>query len=249
MDTADTTELEHLGLTKEVPTPRAFMGSTMIPEIGAGYITGGMTNTGVGCDIWGLRVDKLVSFNSNEPLSSFWIKKVIQNPDKDFLCRENHSMALVSKDTFVVYGGLDQYKQFNKKPYTFDTIKFDIEVLEVTGDEPEPRIRQGVVSSGGGMVILYGGAHLQGKGYYIDLWHFIVSNGKIQFKQITYQQEGDNLFMTWRHGFTMHYVRGMQDPVLIGGTYGNNQQSRALVTLPEQKCKDISDVKKAQCSP
>jgi len=106
-----------------------------------------------------------------------------------------------------------------------------------------------VLSTGGGMVILYGGVHLEGKGYFIDLWHFIVNKDKIEFQQVDYEKEGDNLFMTWRHGFTLHYVKGIQNPVLIGGTYGNNQQSRALVTLPEKKCKNMRDFAGGLCSP
>ena len=249
MDTADTHELKHLGLVDDLPTPRMFAAATMVPEIGAGYITGGFTNTGVACDVWGLRVDKVVSFSPSDSLSNYWVKKIINHQDNRFLCREGHSMAMINPETFVVYGGLDENKEFNHKMYTYQVIKNNIQILTTVGEEPDTRIRQGVLSAGGGMVILYGGANIEGKGYYIDLWHFVVNDGMVEFKQMDYQQEGDNLFMTWRHGFTMHYVRGMQDPVLIGGTYGNNQQSNALVSLPEKKCKDLFEFAQGFCTP
>lgn len=47
MDNSDTHELSHLDLKDEVPTPRAFASSVMLPELGAAYITGGQTAHGV----------------------------------------------------------------------------------------------------------------------------------------------------------------------------------------------------------
>lgn len=252
IDHSDTHELSHLNLSGVVPSPRMFASAIMIPELGAGYITGGLTDRGVACDIWALKVERLAAFvedRQKNPLTNFWIQKTFHDADQSFLCRENHASALVDGGTFVVYGGLDKNHNFVHQPYTFNAVQNSLQKLRVVGDEPEPRIRFGMVSSGAGLVILYGGAHLEGKGFFIDLWHFVVFNGEIEFKQIDYEQAGDNLFMTWRHGFSLHYVRGVQDPVLIGGTYGNNQQSRALVTLPENKCKDMKDFGKAKCSP
>lgn len=252
MDTRDTHELKHLNIEDKVPKPRSFSSAIMIPEIGAGYITGGQTDHGVACDIWGLKVERVVGFvedKDKNPMSNFWIQKTVPDQNQAFLCRENHVSALVDKDTFVVWGGLNTKHQFVDQAYSFSVMQNNLQLLQQSGPGPEPRIRCGVLSSGAGMVILYGGSHLQGKGYFIDLWHFIVSNGKIEFRQIDYELEGDNLFMTWRHGFSLHYVRGVQDPVLIGGTYGNNQQSRALVTLPEKKCSSMNDYAAAKCSP
>ena len=47
LDNSDTHELSHLNVDQSVPEPRAFSGAVMIPELGAGYITGGLTRTGV----------------------------------------------------------------------------------------------------------------------------------------------------------------------------------------------------------
>lgn len=251
-DNSDTHELSHLHLEGEVPEARAFSSGVMIPELGAGFITGGQTSKGVACDMWGLKVERVIEFvedKDKNPLTNFWIKKSFDHLDQSYLCRENHVSALVDKAKFVVWGGLSKEHQFVDLPYTFDIINDRLQVLQQVGEVPEPRIRCGILSTGAGMVILYGGSHLEGKGYYIDLWHFVVNGDRIEYKQVDYELEGDNLFMTWRHGFSLHYVRGIQDPVLIGGTYGNNQQSRSLVSLPEKKCKTVQDYGQGNCSP
>jgi hypothetical protein len=252
MDSKDLHELTHLELEGEVPVARAFASGVMIPELGAGYITGGQTEQGVACDIWGLRVERVIEFVEDRyknPLTNFWIHKQFGNGDQSYMCRENHVSALVDRTKFVVWGGLNEVHQFVDVPYTFDATRDELQILQQVGDKPNERIKCGVLSTGSGMVILYGGSHLEGKGYFIDLWHFVVNGDKLEYRQVDYELEGDNLFMTWRHGFSLHYVRGIQDPVLIGGTYGNNQQSRSLVTLPEKKCGDVQDYSAGDCSP
>ncbi len=34
---------------------------------------------------------------------------------------------------------------------------------------------------------------------------------------------------------------------MIGGTYGNHQESQILVVLPENKCEDIEHFREGQC--
>jgi hypothetical protein len=145
--------------------------------------------------------------------------------------------------------GINEDHEYVDQPYSFNAGQSRLTLLRIEGEEPAARMRCGILSSGAGLVILYGGYDLKGQGNYIDLWHFIVTGNQMQFKEIKYPLDSDNLFMTWRHGFSLHYVRGMQDPVLIGGTFGNNQQSKALVTLPEKKCAGTSDYYEAECSP
>ena len=47
----------------------------------------------------------------------------------------------------------------------------------------------------------------------------------------------------------MEYLRGINDPHLIGGTYGNNQQVQSLISIPEQECSSINDFDTTTCSP
>lgn len=238
LDTDDTHEQTHYDIEGYMPRGRMFASGVTFHNYALGIITGGYTTEGIACDIWGIELDNLVSFvedRNKNPYENFWIKKKLRTNDLPNLCRQGHVSAIIGQDEFVVYGGVDQNNNFMSTSYSYNIVKNQINSLVPTGDTPEPRIKCGILSTSMGMVILYGGAQIEGKGYYTDLWHFVVKDNRITFKQIDKNVEGDNLFMTWRHGFTMHHVRGEQDPILIGGTYGNNQQSQALVTLPEQK--------------
>lgn len=251
MDTDDTHELLHYNIQGSIPKARMFASGVLIPDISAGYITGGMTSNGIAWDIWGLKLDKLVSHvedKNKNPIENFWISKTLDNLGGTTLCRQGHVSAAIGGDEFVVYGGVSEFNEFMSQTYSFRILTNELKILKAIGEQPEARQRWGVLSTGGRMVILYGGAHFE-KGYFIDLWHFVVNDRTIIFKKIDYTLEGDNLIMVWRHGFTMHYVRGEQDPILIGGTYGNNQQSQTIITLPEKKWADMNDFNDGICSP
>lgn len=47
MDSNDIHELTHLNIKGTLPKGRMFASGTLLPEIGAGYITGGMTSSGI----------------------------------------------------------------------------------------------------------------------------------------------------------------------------------------------------------
>lgn len=47
LDTADSHELSHHGITGNIPSARAFASSVTIPELGVAYITGGLLGHGV----------------------------------------------------------------------------------------------------------------------------------------------------------------------------------------------------------
>lgn len=77
MDTGDMHAFEHLNIDTLVPKGRKFASSVMISDIGAGYITGGITTDGVACDIWGIKAERLVAYiedSSKNPIENFWIK-------------------------------------------------------------------------------------------------------------------------------------------------------------------------------
>ena len=250
-DTDDTHELTHYEIEGTMPRARMFASGVSLPDLAAGYITGGITPIGMACDIWGLKLDKLVSYVEDKTkniIENFWVQKTFDNLSGTNLCRQGHVTAAIGPDEFVVYGGLNENNEFMSQSYSFRILTNELKMLKPIGDQPEPRIKWGVLSTGARMVILYGGAHLD-KGYFIDLWHFVVDDKNIIFKKINYTKEGDSLIMVWRHGFTMHYVRGEQDPILIGGTYGNNQQSQTLLTLPEKKWANTNDFNEGIWSP
>ena len=250
MDTDDTHEFTHYDIEGYLPKARMFATGNSFHKSSAGFVSGGLTKDGVAWDIWILNFEKLALIveRDDKKLETVWSKMKIKEADVPVLCRQGHVSAITGEKEFVVYGGLDQNNKFVNTAYSFSINKLVTQLAPV-GPTPQPRVRWGILSVGMGMVILYGGAHVEGKGYFVDLWHFVVKDDKIMFKQIDNTVEGDNLFMTWRHGFTMHNVRGEQDPILIGGTYGNNQQSQALVTLPEKKWANYDDLIQGVWSP
>jgi hypothetical protein len=85
------------------------------------------------------------------------------------------------------------------------------------------------------MVLLYGGVDPKMKGYLTDLWHIKVYDEHVKYEKVNYEQKGTAYMVSWRSGFTMDYLKGINDPHLIGGTYGNHQQSQSLISIPEQE--------------
>ena len=62
------------------------------------------------------------------------------------------------------------------------------------------------------MVIMYGGVDSEMKGYLTDLWHFKVNDDYVTYEKVEYETKGTAYMVAWRSGFTMEYLRGIQDP-------------------------------------
>ncbi len=91
------------------------------------------------------------------------------------------------------------------------------------------------------MVIMYGGVDPERRGYLSDLWHLKVTDQSVIYEKVEYETKGTAYMVSWRSGFTMEYLRGINDPHLIGGTFGNNHHSQALISIPEQECQNHQD--------
>ena len=251
MDTEDAHGAIHKTTEEFYPNARMFASGVSYHSKFSGFITGGLTSEGVAWDIWELDFEKVLwnVENENQPLVNPWIYRSKMIQDHSLLWRHSHTTAIISGDEFVIYGGLDDKNEFVNKSASFSYKLSQVKQLTQQGSSPHPRVRYGVVSTNMGMVILFGGSSIDGRVYFSDLWHFIVKENNLIFKKIDSFNAGDASFITWRNGFTMHYIKGDQDPVLIGGGYGNNQQSRVLVTIPEQKCSNNEDLMKGVWSP
>lgn len=252
MDSADTFEIGRMGVQGILPNSRRFTSAVSVPEQSGAIFIGGLMDNGVACDIWNLRLDRLILFIEDKykfPITNFWERRNIPDELLDYVCRWGHSMALINESKMLIYGGIGEDKKFAKVPITYDIITNEIVKLNQPDYVPEDRIRTGILPTGNNMVIMYGGVKLQGLEYFTDLWHMTVHIDKINYQRLIYKNTGVERFMAWRHGFTMHYVRNIQDPILIGGTYGNNQQAQALVTLPEEKCSTEIEFDRGTCSP
>ena len=252
MDSADTFEIGRMGVEGIVPASRRFTGAISVPELSGAVFIGGLMDEGVAWDIWNLRLDRLILFIEDKykfKISNFWERKTIPEEYTQFLCRSGHSVAMIDTHTMLIYGGIDDSNKFSKTPITYNILTNKIVKLKEPEVVPDPIMKSGMLPAGNKMVIMYGGVKLNGVGFYTDLWHMTVVNDTINYQKVPYKNNGAKLFMTWRHGFTMHYVRNIQDPILIGGTFGNNQQAKALVILPEKKCNSEVEFKGGECSP
>ena len=150
-------------------------------------------------------------------------------------CRQGHCATLYNQNEILIYGGLDHNGNIAKTPISYNIDKGDVTILSEFGDIPSQRIKSGMLAAGNGMVIMYGGKDPISEGYFTDVWHLKINNYRIEYDRYDYSNENNYKYMNWRKGFTMHYVRNIEDPIIIGGTYGNNQQSHAILTLPERK--------------
>jgi len=113
-----------------------------------------------------------------------------------------------------------------------------------------------LLEAGNGMLTLYGGEDYERKGHYTDIWHLqiVINNqtgedvAQVKYTKVDYEGEDRNYqILSWRKGFTLHYLKSQDNPVMIGGTFGNHQESQILVVLPEKKCEDIQHFREGQC--
>ena len=92
-----------------------------------------------------------------------------------------------------------------------------------------------MLPTGNKMILMYGGTDTTESIYSTDLWHLKINPDHVLYEKVQYDTKGTAYMISWRSGFTMEYIRGFNDPYLIGGTYGNNQQIQTLFSIPEQE--------------
>lgn len=240
MDTSNAHELEHKKIFGDVPEGRVFSGGNVVPRYAAGYFTGGWTNEGVACDMWSINMEKLVSFVENpteNKIKNVFKKHQLKTNEIPNLCRWGHASTTLDHNHMFVYGGVDQEQQAVQSSFTVLLAKDrgagvvdtnfteKLNLLTELEVPPATRIKFGILSTGGGMMILYGGMNPEGNKYFSDLWHLFIDikNHQIRFKKISYKSDHYHLLLSWRYGFTMHNVYGFFDPVLVGGSFGNGQ--------------------------
>lgn len=145
--------------------------------------------------------------------------------------------------------------------FVFDMYEFYVIELEEEGEVPVVRLsNSNLLESGNGMLTLYGGEDYERKGHYTDIWHLTVSVqnvssgredefvAKVKYTKVNYENSEQNYqILSWRKGFTLHYLKSQDNPVMIGGTFGNHQESQILVVLPEKKCEDVEHFREGQC--
>ena len=95
--------------------------------------------------------------------------------------------------------------------------------MEEKGEPPQTRLGHGLLEIGGGMLLLYGGEDPAGRGSFNDLWHLRVhpTDSHVHYSQAKYKGDHEHYILSWRTGFSLHYLKNFDDPVMIGGTFGN----------------------------
>lgn len=96
---------------------------------------------------------------------------------------------------------------------------------------------------------MYGGVDPKMRGYLTSLWHMKIQGDSVLYQRVVHENNGAAYILSWRSGFTMEYLRGINDPHLIGGTYGNNQQCQSLISMPERECSSMQEFEETTCSP
>jgi hypothetical protein len=156
-----------------------------------------------------------------------WFKKNVSNEDSEYVCRWAHSDGLIDNRHVFIFGGINDQNLAMRSTYAYDFIDNKFHKLSESGDPAPTRINHGLLSIGNGMMLLYGGEDPAGRGSFSDLWHIRVhlSDKDVHYAQAKYKGDHEHYILSWRHGFTLHFLKNWQDPVMIGGTFGNFQQS------------------------
>jgi hypothetical protein len=151
-----------------------------------------------------------------------------------------------------VFGGIDADNFAMRHSYAFDIIDNAIIPLRESGEPPATRLGHGLLGQGGGMMLLYGGEDPSGRGSFSDLWHLRVhlkeKDKHVHYSQGKFKQDHEHYILSWRHGFTLHYLKNIEEAVMVGGTFGNGQQTPMMMTIPEKKCDSLDSFEKGDCS-
>ena len=183
-----------------------------------------------------MNLDKIVSFVENPQESKFeniWVRSPIADPT--IFCRWGHSTGLVNSRYMFVYGGVNHENYIVRDSFLYDMIEYDVISMEEKGELPPYRLMySNLLEAGNGMMTLYGGEDAERKGHFTDIWHlrihtYNISAGEkahVDYKRVNYEKgENGHQILSWRKGFTLHYLKSQDNPIMIGGTYGNRQES------------------------
>ena len=230
------------------------MDGCVMEQFGAAIMVGGKYKDGQPlCDIWVLDLDAVVYFveNPGSELTNFWTKREVSDEQLPLLCRYGHSVEVIDYQNILIYGGIDSDNYAMRQPLVYNFVTQELTEFEEEGDAPPTRIGFDLLPIGGGMMILYGGADPSGQGSYSDLWHLRVhmSERHIHFYEALYKDDHEHYILSWRSDYSFEFLPGIDDPVIIGGHYGNGQYTNVMMTVPETICTNMQEFAQGQCIP
>ena len=230
MDSERTHELTHDGITGYIPSGRMFSSAVLFENFGAAVMIGGLTKEGVAGDIWALDLDMVVNLVEQPKKykkENVWTRRQVEEGAESHLARYGHASGLINNRALLVFGGIDADSYAMRDIFSYDFISNIVTPLQESGVPPPTRIGHGLLSIGNGMMLLYGGEDPQGRGSFSDLWHIRVhlAENDVHYSQAKYKDDHEHYILSWRTGFTFAFMPVSQNPIMLGGTFGNNQQS------------------------
>ena len=129
----------------------------------------------------------------------------------ELTCRYGHASGRIDATSLLVYSGIDPQSYPMRSAFAYNYVDNEIVPLEESGSPPPARVSFGLLASGNGMFLLYGGASPDGEGSFSDLWHVRVhlAEKDIHYSQEKYKGDHDHYILTWRQGFTLHWMHNI----------------------------------------
>ena len=165
--------------------------------------------------------------------TKFWNRIPVPIRNKELLCRYGIETRLIDETTILLFGGAKSTK--TSKSALFNIIDNQISELQTNSEAPSNRFYYGMLDSGDGVTLMFGGKDdTSSSNVLSDFWMFKTNKYNKSIKYIKYATKSDNFDMifAWREGFSIHHSSTLNRPIIIGGGFGNNQHSQALLLLP-----------------
>jgi hypothetical protein len=245
-------ELNDENIDENKPLNRAFFGGELLIKYGSAIIFGGRgEDNDTFCDIWTLDVEKALQVIENPSLKiieKLWNKMPVLKRDKNKLCRYGQKTLLINDITIFIFGGATSPD--SNSAIIYDVITNKLTTLYNKNDPPSNRFYHGTIGNGNGVVLMYGGEGENGLAL-SEYWMLKVdlNAGTIQYIAYNPKSSYFSLIFAWREGFSLHHSPRLGHPILIGGSFGNNQQGKALLVLPTITCASKEEFEIGDCTP
>jgi hypothetical protein len=164
------------------------------------------------------------------------------------LCRSGQSTINIDETNVLIFGGATSKE--SDKTVLFNIWTGKVNVLTNVNKAPSNRFYHGMINSGNGVALMYGGKDEEDL-ILSEYWMFQVDTNKNSISYTTYKPKSSyfSMIFAWREGFSLHHSPTINHPIIIGGGFGNNQQGTSLLSLPSAFCADKEQFDKGDCTP
>lgn len=185
---------------------------------------------------------------SQKEIDALWKRIPEPRKDRQLLCRYGHDTLRIDDTNILIFGGATS--KISRSAILFDIATAKLVALTDKTEPPSNRFYHDMIDSGNGVVLMYGGED-DSKATLSEYWMLKVDAKSQTIQYITYQPKSSyfSLIFAWREGFSLHHSPTINHPIIIGGGFGNNQQGRALLSLPTIVCANREEFVKGDCTP